>query len=1413
MNRNLKVPMLTPDALFPLDHRRSLTPATSSAASASSTSTASSSLAQQSISKLKQLVATLDVSRITDRVIACGLPWQKPSDPKNHRNNVRDLGLFLKGRYRDRFMVFNLTGDTSLGNYDSSFLGHQVVSFGLSKAYQLSLKTLFDISRAMHAWISLHPENVCIVHCTNGVGRTGLAVAAYLRFSDTFSDASTAFEYFISRRTPTDQTWPSVSMRRYIQYINNTILVNGSLPTQYPLLLDCIVLNSIPDFDDYGSCRPGIELYQNRKLVYSRVYSRFTDGQQGEGGIGISVDEENDSVVFQFSDPETGDGALLLDRDIQLRIFHCADADDGVSEATQVVTMVNFSFHTGFMPAGFIRVAARDLDLSRRDVEEGRFGAGFSMDLVFDESTGIKYTAKGEEEKAISYTKNLDKNQNKCLARLISYHIVKVDERMMKGLEGMGISRLFACIALQKTNNDIKMAYDYYKSVLAPPPPPAPSPPPPRAISPPSSITTNEAPSTRRPPPTVADLRQQTQRGQSLNRDRSPSQNMRNLPPPPAILSRKQSNASSDGGFGSDTSSTTSGVRNSIQRLENLLQKSADIASHHQHQPSSSHRPRPPRTAMTEEDRAAEDLLNQLKERRARMGSNDPHPGGVRMQQTTSAPSSGLRNITTVNATNRPRESSLSDSTSPRLYSEPPGSLHAQKTIPAVSNPELPQLEEFDLDYLDMYSDLIPKSATPEPPKQQPSSVNHTQANVIPQTATSTPAPPPPPPEPSDSLLANELTSKSQSLTKLRESETKRKSVALKKRQTLHWKDIENDALDLAPDQQPSGNAAQSKRKTLGRDGKEVQVKKFEELFCFVPSTEKGSSKLVQKAQFTTLLDFRRANVIAIGMSRFTRRNLTGSQLAGFVNNLDTTKITVEDLIQMKQLIPTEYEAQILNDYHNSPRPATALPLAPAETFMIDLIRSDLDIGQHVDAFLFLLQLPQESQDIISNLTAMTQMCTQLQTSSDLKVILRTVYQLGQMTNQDLGGGNASFRPWMGKEAKAIGFRLDGLARLKDVKSADGNWSLMSLLVDLVNKNRPDVLDFTLKFHNLKRIRQIDLRALMAHLINLETTLATLQNYRYKNPQFLALLKPRLTQSHTDLTTLRTHFTILHSAWLETCAYFAEDPEEYIPIPELFAIVQQNPDPNFHIKTANTVVDDTRKPVTHIFTAMHVFLFGFEDSVKENRRKVEEEAKRLIREARENEERRRREEARAIKEGRIPAPVPVKRPSPLSPNIPDSMGSPVGGSFGSLNDEDVGMSSTSSRNVNAMKNRASMMLLQRKEGEAQEMLQRFNTLTRTTIMTDQELQERAETLEDEFVMAEDDDGAGSEAGNSSSNGYAGSDGYAKENHRDSFQSVMSAYPTAGGGASGGDGGALETPDGRKICQECFIPADECYCNW
>ena len=311
--------------------------------------------------------------------------------------------------------------------YDTTSFNHQVARFPFSKAYQLSLKMIFDICRSLEAWLSLDESHCALIHCTNGVGRTGIAIACFMRYASYFEDASDAFDFFCYRRTPGDTSWVTPSQKRYVQYFNNVMLLNGSIPNPYPLALHRVILNGIPNFSEAGGCNPGLEIYQCGKLVYSSIFKTAHPDSEST----IYKDEFN--IVFRI--PEALE--LALDRDIQIRAFHRVLTKEGV----KIITMVNFSFHSGFMPAGVIRVARSDLEFHRKDLLENRFESDFSVDFVFTNTFNANDT-KRPRLKPLTYQKVLDSDFGKCFSKLVRYHVNRPDEKHLTSLIEVGCDPL-----------------------------------------------------------------------------------------------------------------------------------------------------------------------------------------------------------------------------------------------------------------------------------------------------------------------------------------------------------------------------------------------------------------------------------------------------------------------------------------------------------------------------------------------------------------------------------------------------------------------------------------------------------------------------------------------------------------------------------------------------------------------------------------------------------------------------------------------------------------------------------------------------------------------------------------------------------------------------------------------------------
>lgn len=117
----------------------------------------------------------LDLSYITDRIIAMGFPSEGREGV--YRNPMSEVVAFLERYHRDHYMVYNLCSER---DYSPLHFRNRVRRFPFDdhNACPLTLIRLF--AESVHDWLSQNQENVVVIHCKAGKGRTGLMISAFL---------------------------------------------------------------------------------------------------------------------------------------------------------------------------------------------------------------------------------------------------------------------------------------------------------------------------------------------------------------------------------------------------------------------------------------------------------------------------------------------------------------------------------------------------------------------------------------------------------------------------------------------------------------------------------------------------------------------------------------------------------------------------------------------------------------------------------------------------------------------------------------------------------------------------------------------------------------------------------------------------------------------------------------------------------------------------------------------------------------------------------------------------------------------------------------------------------------------------------------------------------------------------------
>ena len=212
----------------------------------------------------------LDLTYITPRVIAMGFPSEGTEGV--YRNPMSEVVSFLESRHKEHYMVYNLCSERS---YDPGKFNNRVKLFPFDDHNPPPLRMIPQLCRSMQEFLAEDDENVAVLHCKAGKGRTGTMICSYLVYGGDFVSAEKALLWYGSVRTHDCKGVTIPSQRRYVQYVEKLM---PALVTEKRLPIGVAYLKSLrftsqPNFDGKGGCEPWIEVRQGGDVLMRQKHN------------------------------------------------------------------------------------------------------------------------------------------------------------------------------------------------------------------------------------------------------------------------------------------------------------------------------------------------------------------------------------------------------------------------------------------------------------------------------------------------------------------------------------------------------------------------------------------------------------------------------------------------------------------------------------------------------------------------------------------------------------------------------------------------------------------------------------------------------------------------------------------------------------------------------------------------------------------------------------------------------------------------------------------------------------------------------------------------------------------------------------------------------------------------------------
>ncbi|XP_016426462.1 LOW QUALITY PROTEIN: protein diaphanous homolog 1-like [Sinocyclocheilus rhinocerous] len=306
-------------------------------------------------------------------------------------------------------------------------------------------------------------------------------------------------------------------------------------------------------------------------------------------------------------------------------------------------------------------------------------------------------------------------------------------------------------------------------------------------------------------------------------------------------------------------------------------------------------------------------------------------------------------------------------------------------------------------------------------------------------------------------------------------------------------------------------------------------------------------------------------------------------------------KVLTENMVQsLLKLLPEQEQLNTLLEMKDEYE-----ELAESEQFGV-VVSSVKRLKPRLTSILFRLQFEEQVNNVKPDVVAVTAACEELRKSESFAKVLEMTLLLGNFMNAG------------SRNAKAFGFSISYLCKLRDTKSADQKQTLLHFLAEICQEQYPEVMTFSEELIHVEKASRVSAETLQKNLDqmgkqikNLEKDIETFPPPQSDRDKFVEKMTSFVATAGEQFEKLKLMHENMEKQYEDLGKYFVFDPKKMSP--------------------------------EEFFGDLNNFRNMFQQAVKENQKRKEAEEKiRRAKLAREKAEKEKEEKQKRMNAGQIP---------------------------------------------------------------------------------------------------------------------------------------------------------------------------------